>query len=102
VPPEWLHLTTLIAGFCDEIAPGRVEAMACQAHRLLARTSREGRLHTEPWTPHITLAYGAPSRPFRQHDAAGSPGDRGSRAATAPPGGRCGPKTIRAPFARAA
>lgn len=105
MPPEWLHLTTLIAGFSDEIAPGRVEAMAGQAHRLLARTSpvkitlgrilyhpravmldagpaaalepvlravqeatraaagREGRLHTEPWTPHITLAYSNMTRP---------------------------------------
>ena len=99
VPPEWLHLTTLIAGFSDEIAPEQSEAMACHARRLLARTlprqvtlervlyhpraimldagpaaalepvlravqeatrvvtGHEGRLHTDPWTPHITLAY---------------------------------------------
>jgi 2'-5' RNA ligase len=99
VPPEWLHLTTLIAGFVDGIAPEQVEAMAGHARRLLARqqpvpitlgrvlyhpravmlearpaaalepvlravqeatraaTGREGRLHTAPWTPHITLAY---------------------------------------------
>lgn len=37
VPPEWLHLTTLIAGFCDEIAPEQMEEMACHARRLLAR-----------------------------------------------------------------
>lgn len=105
VPPEWLHLTTLIAGFSEEIAPGQVEAMAYQARRLLARTSpvkvtlgrilyhpravmldagpaaalepvlravqeatrnatgREGTLHTEPWTPHVTLAYSNMARP---------------------------------------
>ena len=99
VPPQWLHLTTLIAGFCDEIAPEQVEAMVGHARRLLAgtlpvrvtlgrvlyhpravmldagpatvlepvlhavqeatrtATLREGRLHTEPWSPHITLAY---------------------------------------------
>jgi 2'-5' RNA ligase len=99
VPPPWLHLTTLIAGFWDEIAPEQVDVMACHAHSLLARmtpiqvtmgrvlyhpraimldagpaavlepvlhavqeatraaTGRDGRLHTEPWTPHVTLAY---------------------------------------------
>lgn len=99
VPPEWLHLTTLIAGFSDEITPEQAEAMASHARRRLARTrpvpitlgrvlyhpraimldagpaaaltpvlraaqeatraatGRDGRLHTEPWTPHITLAY---------------------------------------------
>lgn len=41
VPPEWLHLTTLIAGFSDEIAPEQAEAMALARHagRLLACTS---------------------------------------------------------------
>lgn len=99
VPQEWLHLTTLIAGFADEITPEQVEKMTGHAHRLLARTppaqvtlervlyhpraimldagpaaalapvlhavqeatraatGHEGRLHTDPWTPHITLAY---------------------------------------------
>ena len=105
VPQEWLHMTTLIAGFADEITPGQVEAMAGQARRLLARTApvtvtlgrvlyhpraimlaarppqalepvlravqqatriatgREGELHHEPWTPHITLAYGNAAYP---------------------------------------
>jgi 2'-5' RNA ligase len=99
VPPEWLHLTTLIAGNADEITPGQARDMAEHAGRLLARvppvqvtlgrvlyhpravmldagpaaalepvlravqeatraaTGRDGRLHTAPWTPHITLAY---------------------------------------------
>jgi 2'-5' RNA ligase len=38
VPREWLHMTTLIAGFADEISSGQVEAMAGQARRLLAGT----------------------------------------------------------------
>lgn len=105
VPQEWLHMTTLIAGYADEIAPDQVEAMTGQAQRLLARTppvtitlgrvlyhpravmlhatpsaalepvlravqqatrigaGRDGQLHHEPWTPHITLAYANTSRP---------------------------------------
>jgi 2'-5' RNA ligase len=105
VPQEWLHMTTLIAGFADEIAPDQVDAMAGQARRLLARTrpvtitlgrvlyhpravmldaqpsealgpvlraaqqatrittGRGGELYHEPWTPHITLAYGNTARP---------------------------------------
>jgi 2'-5' RNA ligase len=105
VPQEWLHMTTLIAGFTDEITPDQVEAMAGQARRLLASTppvpvtlgrvlynpravmlaarppqalepvlqavqeatriatGREGELHYEPWTPHVTLAYGNAARP---------------------------------------
>jgi 2'-5' RNA ligase len=38
VPPEWLHMTTLIAGFSDEITAGQVDAMADHARRHLART----------------------------------------------------------------
>lgn len=38
VPQQWLHITTLIAGFADEISSGQVVAMADQARRLLART----------------------------------------------------------------
>jgi 2'-5' RNA ligase len=38
VPPEWLHMTTLIAGFSDEITADQVNAMADHARRLLART----------------------------------------------------------------
>jgi 2'-5' RNA ligase len=37
VPPEWLHMTTLIAGFSDEITADQVDAMADHARRLLAR-----------------------------------------------------------------
>jgi len=36
VPREWLHITTLIAGFADGITPGQVDAMAGHARRLLA------------------------------------------------------------------
>lgn len=103
VPREWLHMTTLIAGFADEIS--QTQAMAGQACRLLAgtppitvslgrvlyharavmlaaqppsalepvlhavqeatriATGREGELHYEPWTPHITLAYANTARP---------------------------------------
>jgi len=99
VPQRWLHVTTLIAGFADEIPRGQVSVMASEARRLLARTppvtitlgkvlyhpravmlgvgppgalepvlvaarqatrlatGRSGELHSEPWTPHITLAY---------------------------------------------
>ena len=38
VPRQWLHMTTLIAGFADEITPDQVGAMAGEACRLLART----------------------------------------------------------------
>src|SRR6266446_1338645 len=38
VPQQWLHITTLIAGFADEITPDQVGAMASEARRLLART----------------------------------------------------------------
>jgi 2'-5' RNA ligase len=38
VPQQWLHMTTLIAGFADEITPDQVGVMAAEARRLLART----------------------------------------------------------------
>jgi 2'-5' RNA ligase len=105
VPQQWLHMTTLIAGFADEITPDQVDAMADQALQMLAgippvtitlgrilyhpravmlaarppealepvlravqratriATGRHGKLHYEPWTPHITLAYGNSARP---------------------------------------
>jgi 2'-5' RNA ligase len=105
VPRDWLHLTTLIAGFADEISSGQAETMAAEARGLLAGTSpitvtlgrvlyhpravmlaaqppdalepvlhavreatriatgREGELHYEPWTPHVTLAYANAARP---------------------------------------
>jgi 2'-5' RNA ligase len=107
VPQQWLHMTTLIAGFADEITPDQVDAMTGQARRLLARTpparitlgrvlyhpraimldaspyealepvlrasqsatrfatGHDGELYREPWTPHITLAYGNSPGPFR-------------------------------------
>jgi 2'-5' RNA ligase len=105
VPREWLHMTTLIAGFADEIMADQVEAMAADARRMLAgippvtvtlgrilyhpravmlaaqppdvlepvlravqhatriATGRNGKVHYEPWTPHVTLAYGNSARP---------------------------------------
>jgi 2'-5' RNA ligase len=38
VPRQWLHVTTLIAGFRDEITPDQVDAMTNRARQLLART----------------------------------------------------------------
>jgi 2'-5' RNA ligase len=105
VPQQWLHITTLIAGFADEITPEQIHLMADEARRLLARTppvtitlgrilyhpraimlsvgppgaldpvlsaaqqathtatGHDGALHSEPWTPHITLAYSNTARP---------------------------------------
>jgi 2'-5' RNA ligase len=105
VPRQWLHMTTLIAGFADQITPGQKHLMAVEARRLLARTppvtitlgriwyhpraimlavgppgaldpvlraaqeatrlatGRSGELYSEPWTPHITLAYSNTARP---------------------------------------
>ena len=36
VPLEWLHLTTYIVGFVDEVPRHRVDAMLREARRLLA------------------------------------------------------------------
>jgi 2'-5' RNA ligase len=105
VPREWLHMTTLIARFCDEITTDQVDAMTDHARRHLARTppvpvtlgrilyhpravmldarrhealepvlrivqeatrlatGKDGRLHHEPWIPHITVAYSNMIRP---------------------------------------
>src|SRR5260370_17536082 len=38
VPPEWLHMTTVIAGYADEIPAGQIEAMTAHAQQLLAAT----------------------------------------------------------------
>jgi len=99
VPPEWLHMTTLIAGYADETDASQIAAMTTHARTLLARTppititlgrvlyhsraimltasprealtpvlaacqeatragtGQDGRLYTEPWVPHVTLAY---------------------------------------------
>jgi hypothetical protein len=37
VPPEWLHITTLIAGFADEIPADHIDAMTAHARMLLCR-----------------------------------------------------------------
>jgi 2'-5' RNA ligase len=37
VPREWLHMTTIVAGFADQITVDQVETMTDHAHRLLAR-----------------------------------------------------------------
>ena len=37
VPQEWLHITTLIAGFSDAITSDQVNAMTYHARRILAR-----------------------------------------------------------------
>jgi 2'-5' RNA ligase len=105
VPSEWLHITTLIAGYADEIPATQVASMTAHARALLApvppidvtlsrvlyhpraimlsatphealrpvlaacqeatraATGRDGRLYSEPWVPHITLAYGNSSSP---------------------------------------
>jgi 2'-5' RNA ligase len=36
VPREWLHMTTLIAGYADEVTAGQADAMADHARQLLA------------------------------------------------------------------
>src|SRR5262249_40560859 len=38
VPQQWLHMTTLIAGYADEITADQVGVMAGEARKLLART----------------------------------------------------------------
>jgi len=40
VPREWLHVTTLIAGFADEITGDQVQAMTDHARRALAAVAR--------------------------------------------------------------
>jgi 2'-5' RNA ligase len=105
VPRQWLHMTTLIAGFADEITPDQVKTMTGHVRRLLAdtppititlgkilyhpravmlqagppdalepvlraaqeatrlATGRDGKLYSEPWIPHITLAYSSAAGP---------------------------------------
>jgi 2'-5' RNA ligase len=105
VPRQWLHITTLIAGFADQITPDQIHLMAGEARQRLARTppititagrilyhpravmldagppgaldpvlqaaqeatriatGHGGDLYSEPWTPHITLAYSNAARP---------------------------------------
>ncbi len=98
VPMRWLHLTTYIAGFVDEVSGSGVELMGAEARELLAsiapipvslgrvlyhpeavalaieplgalgpvldavRTATrtagcEGHTDTDPWVPHISIAY---------------------------------------------
>ena len=107
VPAPWLHLTTYLVGFVDEVPAERVEAMVAEARRLLAgvapvpvrlgrvlyhpeavmlavepwgvldpvldavRTAAalagcEGHTDTDPWVPHVSVAYSnrqAPAAP---------------------------------------
>ena len=104
VAPQWLHVTTYIAGFADEIPAGGVRAMVDEASRLLADvapiTVTIGRIYldrqavvlplepfaalepvlsaaraatnavgasghqdTDPWAPHISVAYSNGSGP---------------------------------------
>lgn len=104
VPPPWLHLTTYVLGFVDEVAVDDVEAMAGEARRLLAgvapipvRLGRvlyhpeavtlavepwgaldpvldavrsaaalarcEGHTATDPWVPHVSVAYSSGTSP---------------------------------------
>src|ERR1700730_2680196 len=104
VPMRWLHLTTYIVGFADEIPDGGVEAMAAEARRLLAGIAPiavnlgrvfyhpqavvlavepvgaldpvldavrvatrsagcEGHTDTDPWLPHVSVAYSNRSGP---------------------------------------
>jgi 2'-5' RNA ligase len=108
VPIPWLHLTTYIVGFVDEVPENSVEAMIAEARRLLTRippipvtlgrvfyhpeavtlpvepagalnpvleavrTAAEsagclGHTDTDPWRPHISVAYSngvAPAAPI--------------------------------------
>jgi 2'-5' RNA ligase len=98
VPIRWLHLTTYIVGFVDEVPEHRVEAMVAEAGRLLTTVSPipltlgrifyhpeavtfpvesvgalnsvldavraasaavgcSGHTDTDPWRPHISIAY---------------------------------------------
>jgi len=98
VPLSWLHLTTLIVGFADEVPGDRVDAMVAQARRRLAAIAPipvtlgrvlyhpqavalalepsgaldpvldavraataaaglEGHTDTDPWLPHVSVAY---------------------------------------------
>ena len=107
VPADWLHITTLIAGYADETSAEQLTTMTERTRTLLAAvppitvtlgrvlyhpraimlaaeprealtpilsacqqatreaTGHAGRLHTDPWIPHITVAYGNSVRPAR-------------------------------------
>ncbi len=98
VPPQWLHLTTLIVGFADEVPEASLEIMTAAARRALAGVAPipvtlgrvfyhpeavvlaveplgaldpvlsavtgaaraagcVGHTDTDPWLPHISVAY---------------------------------------------
>lgn len=104
VPVEWLHLTTYIDGFADEVSGDSVEAMVSEACRLLAAVPPigvslgriyyhpqavvlpiepiraldpvldavrgatrfagcDGHTDTDPWLPHVSVAYSNRSGP---------------------------------------
>jgi 2'-5' RNA ligase len=98
VPEEWLHLTTFVVGFADEVPQASVDAMVALARQALADVAPvpvtlgrvvyypeavvlavepagalrpvldavaaatrsagiDGRVATEPWMPHVSVAY---------------------------------------------
>jgi 2'-5' RNA ligase len=98
VPIRWLHLTTYIVGFVDEVPQSKLDTMVAEARRLLARVppipitlgrifyhpeaitlpvepagvldpvldavrtaadlaACDGHTDTNPWRPHISVAY---------------------------------------------
>jgi hypothetical protein len=69
VAPEWLHLTTLVVGFADEVSADQVTVMTAQASR--------GLVHVAP----ITVTLGRGLLPPR---GGGAPGRADRRAAASP------------------
>jgi 2'-5' RNA ligase len=104
VPRRWLHLTTLLVGFADEVPGARVDAMVAQARGRLAAippipvtlgrvlyhpqavtlaveplgaldpvldavraatgaAGIDGQADTDPWVPHVSVAYSHASGP---------------------------------------
>lgn len=104
IPIPWLHMTTYIVGFADEVADSAVEAMTADARRRLSKIAPiqvslgrvgyateaialpaepsgvlspvldavreaaraagcEGHTDTDPWLPHISIAYSNASIP---------------------------------------
>jgi 2'-5' RNA ligase len=104
VPLQWLHLTTLVAGFADEVPPRAVDTMVMTAQQLLApaepiqvslgrvfyhpeavvllvepaagleavlsavqiatrEAGCQAHTDTDPWRPHISVAYSNGSGP---------------------------------------
>lgn len=104
VPIRWLHLTTYVLGFVDEVPEPAIEAMTAEARRLLRRIAPvpirlgrvfyhpeavvlvveplgvlnpvleavraaakaagcEGHTDTDPWIPHVSIAYSSSVEP---------------------------------------